>query len=308
MTEHGSDDLIARVQQDARFPAHGWLVGADGSVYLVFPIFRAINDRPWLAEPTPLSVDAVHRMSYFKRTFWKILVVLGEIARAERVLLSDAKREGAPVEEWAPWVEAHEKMPIWIDSLFRYFKVLANRLSVVLGPLVCAAPGCFPDQYKTLLATAQTDSVPKEWKAKIDADGVLAAIRDNSGWYRTAEDTGKPGTEDIRDAIEHRLAEPCVGQEVDQAGKVLRIVVSFEGAERDVPKNDLFAGVPGIIEGLCDLLSALPGQLWAPPGFQHGDLFLRATDDAFPGIKRFFPSLLRPSSSMHSRADAGQAS
>lgn len=92
-----------------------------------------------------------------------------------------------------------------------------------------------------------------------------------------------------------------VVKEVGQHGKIKRVMVQFQAADRDVPKREILSEIPNVVGGFCGCLSALPPELWREGwrNFTMADLFHRAEWGTFRQrvFTRFFPSVgLGPSS------------
>jgi hypothetical protein len=68
------------------------------------------------------------------------------------------------------------------------------------------------------------------------------------------------------------------------------VIVWLETPEGRNLERDLFASVPMVIHGFCELLSALPTSLWASPEFEQTDVIVSAPD-GWPAVDRFFPEL-----------------
>ena len=287
------EELLAQIKSRKSFPSHGWATDSDNCIYLVFPILRAIWELSETPSSVPLNVIDFVNMSYFQRSFSRILQVAGKIARAEELLLSGAARNGVSVEEWAPVAEAEEMLPIWVECFYMYFRVMADRLAVALGPLVLAgkAHASFPTEYKTLLKYAEAGDVPREWKMKVDASTFFRAIKDNRKWYQMLVGPINGKKKGIRDTIIHRLVQSIVVTEIDEKDTPKKICVRFERAKSDIPDIDILSGISDVISSFCDCLSALPNELWQQREFHVADLTFRAPGGSWPAATRFFPKL-----------------
>lgn len=285
------DEVLGNLRHETRFPCHGWAKDADNCIYLVFPFLRAIWERSESSPSVPLAVRDFVRMGYFQRCLFRILQVLGKIARSEELILSGEDREGAPMEDYLPVLEAEESLPIWIDCFYIYFRLLADRLTVALAPLVSRAPRSFPAQYKTLLDTANAGPLPSEWKLKVNADRFQRAISENSEWYYMLVGEKGATKKGIRDTVMHRLVEQVVVKEIDD-DRSKGIRVCFEGVEKDVPDIDILSSIPKVIKSFCEVLSALPSEVWEDQNFHIADLTFRAPGGTWLAVTRFFPRVL----------------
>jgi len=295
--------LLEEIRREVKFPRHGWASDTDHCIYLVFPILRATWElspfelafrRPTSSIPFSLFRDSL-RMGYFQSMLFRILQVLGGIARAERLILSDANRNGAPIEEYGLVLEAKQLLPIWLDCFYFYFRILADRLTVALAPLVSTTPMSIFRKYRELLKEAESPS--KDWHSKVNTDHFLRAIRENSDWYRNlvgpVYDTGR-NKKGVRDSIAHSLADTEIIEGLGPSGKKIIQVRFCVTGDSDsgviVPDIDILSTVTSVIRGFCDCLSSLPAEIWQERNFSVTDLAFRAEDN-WPAVTRFFPSL-----------------
>lgn len=283
------EEVLYRLNHECKFPNHGWIADSDNCVYLVFPILRALGIT---VEGTPkFPARTEFRMRFFELLFReKILLILGQIARAEKTLLRYPSLDGLPAEDAQKVDYAQKFLPIWVDSIYIYFRMLADRLASALVPLVSKSGRQIPSQYDKLLKKSEDQAINNyEWK--VNGDTFMSAIRENSSWFSILT-SPQGGGKGIRDAILHRLADTAVIREVDPKGHTRRVMLNFQSIESDVPTEiDILSTITEIIEGFCKFLSGLPLDLWEEKQFNMLDINYRSNGEWIP-VQTFFPRLL----------------
>jgi hypothetical protein len=252
----------------------------------VFPFIRAVWERmprpigqPLLPGGRPLRIKDLRGMGYFQGHFWKVMTVLDHVAADEATLLAGA-REGSSVDEYAPYLSAHDTLPIWLDIFYVYFRILANRLGADLGFLTSEQPGGWPKSNFRDLVNADVDKL-RRWKAR-DAEALAQALKANRRWFDQLTSEGHKGA---RDAIVKVLARPVISIRTGDDG--VRSVVVWRETPKGYEERDLLALVPEVLAGFCSMLSAFPAGLWNRQRFEARDFI--ESDGSWTAVERFFP-------------------
>mgnify|MGYP001367386282 CR=1 FL=1 len=272
--------LLERLQQSGRFPAHGWIAGPEGKTCLVLPIMRCVG------ESEVGSVKDLLIRGYFREMLFRILTLLRNITKTESAIRSHWPSDGMPLEHVASWQEAYELLPMYVEQFFHYFRLFADRFTVVIRPIVSSTPQSFPIEYKTVLSAARGNGSSKNWGWKIDEQHFLTAVATHSEWYDLLVGPIGDCQKGIRDTLNHRMVAirySLIGVDPHESQTQLR----FEGAANDIPNVELFSAVEAETRSFSELLSALPTALWRTQNYEHVDFVMTWNSNAEAITSRF---------------------
>jgi hypothetical protein len=273
-------DLAALLNSRLDFPRHGIVRLAEGGEVLVFPFLRATwelwQHNKESSRQRKVKVADSRAVGYFQERWFRVLYVLRKITSIEKMLQS----EGRGFE----WIDAHKELPCWLDLYFFYLHMLADAMVVSIGRLLSDAPESFPQEAKNFF---REDAWAQGSKLRCDAEGLLATVARHRGWFDLIR---PPEGKGIRDSLVHRLCRwqvvLCGEGEVDWPKTVQ---ATLEGVASDIAPEEGLDAIEKTMSGLCDFLSALPGETWLNTAFEAQDLVTSNRVDSIGG--RFLPAL-----------------
>lgn len=289
------DMKVASVEQQDRYPKHGWAANSQNIKLLWFPILSMLKDTRIIRErkgaSTPIAASFTHDNDRFLfcDTLRKHVVALRELHRIAGAACQHPFNWQMETEDGdrARHV-ANELCPLFADLAIVYLRRLADRLTISVAPSLFDTYRSAPRAYKMLVEKAGSGAL-RCLRPICDIDVLERTILENSGWFaslRSQTDSGKKG---VRDAAEHRGV--VLWPSFTQVGeKKPTFELSLQSAAPDVERiSDVLVFISHCNAGFCSLLSGICKAAGWVGSYARRDLMFSVGND--DDIVAFWPPL-----------------